>query len=188
MQRDGEQGFRSVHNSFSLLLIPPHTFPLHQCESSPWTAVFQDKPAWAQLLHGMQEISTCSSVLHELQGACPLPPSSLTLVSTALFLTLFSCSLFTSLWCFCPFLDMFSNRHYQLGWQAQPCPVGGLLWSCLDLVIPSTGQPLVSSHRGHPCSLIHCPHLGTDIQCDAFILLDYLHPLKEEYNTVALMP
>ena len=64
------------------------------------------------------------------------------------------CSLLVSLFnILYPFLNTFSQRCHQLGWWAQLCPVVGLLWSWLQLVVASTGQPLTSSHRGHPCSL-----------------------------------
>lgn len=59
----GTGGLWSVLNSSSLPLLPPHTFPLLQHQSSQQAAILQDKPApvWAlhrpQFLQGMLPIS-----------------------------------------------------------------------------------------------------------------------------------
>ena len=68
----GNGGLRSVHNGFSLPFLPPHTIPLLQRGSfphaavlnevlqrvsTPWAAVYQDKPDPAWVLHGPQLLS-----------------------------------------------------------------------------------------------------------------------------------
>lgn len=61
----GNGGLRSVHNSSSLSLLSPHTFPVIQCVALLWAAVFQDKPAPVWALHRLQflqGISTGSSI------------------------------------------------------------------------------------------------------------------------------
>jgi len=58
----GNEGPWSVHKGSSLLLLPPHAFPLLQRGSFPWAAVLQDKsaPVWALCqLWFLQGIATC---------------------------------------------------------------------------------------------------------------------------------
>lgn len=62
--RGKEWGLWSVCNHSSMCCLPPHTFPLLPCGSSPWAA-------WMDLLlcavfhmqHLLEEISTCSSIV-----------------------------------------------------------------------------------------------------------------------------
>lgn len=58
----GSCGLRSAHNCSSLLLILPHTYPLFQCRSSPWSTVLNKPvPSWTfHALQLLQEFSTCS--------------------------------------------------------------------------------------------------------------------------------
>lgn len=49
-----------------------------------------------------------------------------------------------------PFLDTFSQRCHQQLCQTQLCPEVGPQWSWLGPAVSCTGQPLVSSPRGHP--------------------------------------
>lgn len=97
----------SAPNSYSLLLLPPHTFPCSG-RGSPQAAI----PSGA---------SICSTVVSSM--GCRLrhhgaPSSPLTLVLPLLFLLFFSLPLCLSS-VFCPFLDRFSWMHHQFGWWAQ---------------------------------------------------------------------
>lgn len=51
-----------------------------------------------------------------------------------------------------PFLDTFSQRCHQQLCQTQLCPEVGPQWSWLGPAVSCTGQPLVSSPRGHPAA------------------------------------
>lgn len=154
------------------------------CSPSVWAYLGMVTPWGAGNTHLPQCV-----VLHGLQGLTPPPPSSLTLVFTRLILTPVSSSLFTALWCFLPSLKNIFQRHYHFGWWAQPCPAVGPLWSCLDLVMSSMEEPLVSSHRKHPCCTPPPIQLRWyPIKCtEAFITPNHLHLPKEGINTVELM-
>lgn len=43
-----------IHNSYSLLFLPPYLFAQLLCRSSPWVSILQDKPAPEYVLHGLQ--------------------------------------------------------------------------------------------------------------------------------------
>lgn len=79
----------------------------------------------------------------------PPPPSSLTLESQDCFshFVYFSSLLTHCCVAFCPFLNMFTQRHHQLHRWAQLCPVVGPLQSCCAW----HRAGLVSSRRSHPC-------------------------------------
>lgn len=127
----------SVHSSSSLLLPPSHTFPL--------------------FLHGSS--TGCRKYL--LNHGTSLPPSSLTLMLSLLFLIplyikynflkfFFSCLAF-----FCLFLYMLSHQCHALGWWAQLWPAASPLQNqlCLAKDSPSFSQRTLLQHplpQQHP--------------------------------------
>lgn len=115
------------NSSFSLQLLPSHCFPVLQ----------------HGFFHGLQSPRgcACSTV------ACLL-------LRLWHFLRCLSfCFLLLSLSNMSAFsLGMFSQLHHQTGQWAQLWPVVSPLPSHLEPAVPGTGQPLSSSHRGHPGS------------------------------------
>lgn len=55
----------SVHKSFSMLLLLPHTFPLLQCNQIPWAVITQNEPAPAWTAAFSRE--------HSPEALCGLP-------------------------------------------------------------------------------------------------------------------
>lgn len=97
----------------------------------------------------------CSAMEH-LRLLWPCPP--LTLVFPLLFLTLFvpSSSLCLAFYAF--FKICFYGGANSLA-DVLSCILWCIHWSQLDWAVFGTGQPLASSHRGHPCSPPGC-HLA----------------------------
>jgi len=137
VQGDGEQALGSVHNSSSLPLLPPHTFPLlHR-----------------GLIQGLQG-KPCSGTWSPSS-----PPSSLTLVSAGLLL---SHSALTA-HCLCSVL-LFLKYIFPkmpppwLRGSARPCR--GVGWSWLEPSVSGTGQPWPLLTEATP-AVPRCQHLGT---------------------------
>lgn len=110
-QGDGEWGLQSIHNSSSLPLLPPHTFP--HSSTGP--------------LHGYSAWSTSS------------PP--LTLVFTLQFLTIFFPLTSSACAVFCPFSNLFFVRWHHLAWGAQTCPAVGPLELAGSSCVQHRGVP-----------------------------------------------
>lgn len=114
-------------------------YPPAPVRGTSWAAACMSVPPWPSL---------CRGISAPVLGVSP-PTSSLTLVSTRLFLVLF----FLSPNCcavFCILLHVFYQRCHHVGWLTQLCPVMNLL------MLPGMRQPLASSHGSqlyHP--LIH---------------------------------
>lgn len=119
VQSDGEWVLHSVHNISSLLLLPPHTFPLHQ--------VVHSMASWLS-----QKIcpTTASSTICE--GICPWStPSTASLFwlccIQGCFFSPYSLDCSAAFCFFFFFFNRLSLRHHHLGYCAQPCPVVQLL-------------------------------------------------------------
>ena len=119
-------GLCSVCSSFSPPLLPHHIFPLLQQGLTAGHSFFSD-------IH----LLWCGG-LHRLLCHRPPPaPPPLTLVLPLQFLTLFTPSTSLFLAFSCPFLNMFSQRHHQLGRQVELRPIAG---------------PIGTSGQVHSCS------------------------------------
>lgn len=83
----------------------------------------------------------CRGISAPPPGPPPSPPS-LTLLFAGLFVLHFSQTIFRTVFGLCcifyAFLNMFSQRHHQLGWWAQICAAAGPFWNSRYL---SWGQP-----------------------------------------------
>ena len=161
----------SVHRGFSLPLLPSHSFPmlqhglicrLHSCWGGTCSSV---GPSWATVplgssCSGMDLFMGCSPFGGVLALVCgsstahsPLSGSASTTWSTSyssdlgvpLAVSHSFCSLLLSQSdIFCPFLNMFSQRHHKLPWLAQLwCMMHPLLIQ-LEPSVFSTGQPWTS--------------------------------------------
>lgn len=143
-------GLWSVHNSSSLLLYPPHIFPLIQ--HGPWAAILQDKPApvWRPLWASWRQPVSLWP-FHRLQGESLLwhlntsfpffSPQDSKGCFSHFSPTLPCCA------AFCPFIHRLLPRHHHL-WllgPAMPCSVSiGAVWNGL---CPPLGNPGLASWK-----------------------------------------
>lgn len=122
----GNRCLWSVHNTSSLLLLPPHNVPPLQRGSIPQAAALQDKPTsvWAPhrllfpsgnihlfhhwVLHSCS-VDICSTVVMSTAAGESLLPPSLTLVLAGLFFASFPITSHCYA-AFCLFLRTFSPR------------------------------------------------------------------------------
>lgn len=105
-------GVIAIHNSFSLLLLPPHAVPLLQRGPSTGCSFLQGSILPSENICFIMVLSGgCRGISASVPRAPSLPPSSLTLVFAGLFPTHFShSSLSTASQHYLPFLKyMFSE-------------------------------------------------------------------------------
>lgn len=141
--------FSHVGLSHRLQFLPENFF-LHGLLSTvsfkvyPWAARRISAPLWTYMGY---RGTTCFIMVFPM-GCKGTSASALGAPSSPSFFTdpagLFNIFSLLSYSCF---LNMLLQRHYQRCWRACLWPAVGLSWSCL-----TRGQPLMSSHKRHPCS------------------------------------
>lgn len=160
--------FPRLNLSPSLLTLPPLSnaegwgmglavSPLQFLSATPSSTHFSSLPAWV-----VQENLLCCGLSTGCRDDLFLhgtpPPPSLTLAFPLLFLTVSPTCLL--LLCpssiFCPFLNMLSLRHHDLGWWVQLYPLVGPL----ELARTGCVQHHLFSHRP-PLQSPHCPYVDT---------------------------
>lgn len=173
----GNGGYRSVHNSSCLLLLPPHTFPLLQHWSFSWAVPTGSSVGWSSfrkhlvwhtlagkyllpfhcgLLHGLQWNLCSSAWSNTSTSSFPFNLCVPCAVSHYLFLLLLYLFVLVFLFPCLNIFPEFSQRHHCPGWGAQLYPAVNP-WSWLDLC-PAWASPGLSLHR-MPLKPPHCRHL-----------------------------
>jgi len=147
----------SVHYSSSLQLLP--SLSLLCSSQSAQAAVLQEKsPAWALHKPQYEHLLLCG-LLHRLQGnTCStnmehLLPSSPTRCSLCCFL-LFPLFLLSLPSVFCPFLNIFFQRHTAISAKGLSCDLRWVRWRLPSL--PQTSNMTPSSWIGAACCFSCC--------------------------------